>query len=532
MKILKRILIALFVVFLMLWLGVAFALEPVMKSKLQAHLCKHQSDTIYIGSLEISFWPLGAKATDVYFNLKIPKDTVMSTIQGNLDLAEISGIDWKSGLKNNKWNAENIEVKSGGILWNTLKEKNDKEGPKVAKPKATIFVSNVAVADIDLQITGAAYDVGLHTSIQIKGLAHVPTDSIPWIIAQLKLSSKDGAFSNIEKDVNFGYGQLDYDSEKRLLTVENFEFKPEATKEDFTQQELYRKAYIAITAKTISVEGFDIMEIHNGLFIDKLSLDSTHFEIFIDLRKNLSPVVKPLPVQMVSRLTIPINIDSILLKNSSLDYSHQAVHEGRGLGLLYLENLHAAIGSISNQEEQGIADIELTGNAVMRNSAHVGVYLKCFGASKHNEFVSNISVGALPLQDFNGILFPTVGVKVRSGYCKGVNAHFTGNSFSTLGKLNMEYSDLKIAIPPDHKGELSMIQKGIEAAGNLALVNNNNSNEAKNGEIFYEHDPYEPFVGYWWKSIQSGLLDAMLFVDPTGNKKKPKNEKWHLFHKK
>ena len=84
-----------------------------------------------------------------------------------------------------------------------------------------------------------------------------------------------------------------------------------------------------------------------------------------------------------------------------------------------------------------------------------------------------------------------------------------GNDYRCKGDMNLAYRDLKIAIPANDE-ERDFFESIAEGLGNLALVNTHNDFEDDNGLIYYERDPRRPVVNYWWKSMETGLKDALI----------------------
>src|SRR5690606_4609826 len=116
--------IALFIVglFLALWLAFAIFAEPFIKSTIEQKLTYYRSDTVSIGAVNISFFPIGLKLKDAHFKIGIPKDSLLIQWEGNLSYAKVGGVDWLKAWKENTWDVGTIKIGEGDVHWIVQKQ--------------------------------------------------------------------------------------------------------------------------------------------------------------------------------------------------------------------------------------------------------------------------------------------------------------------------------------------------------------------------------------------------------------------------
>ncbi len=513
MKIVVRVLLVIVGIFLVLWLAFALFAAPFVKSTIEEKLTYYQDDSVSIGSVQINLFPIGLKVKDTYLDLYLPLDTVLVKWHGRISHAKVAGVDWYKAWKSKEWDVKSIQIGEGALEWRVTEiPAKDTSRFKVSenKQKPDILLRELNIDELDLKLDRNAFSISLQTSLRLDSLSITRKDSVRWALSRAILHSEDAIFKNVVTDFDLQYKSLDYDSRDSALIIANFEMIPRLSPQQFADKYPFRKAQPRLSVATTTLSGIDLGLINRGLFAHKLTLDTCRFEIYQDIRKDRPEERKPLPSEMIAKIPVPISVDSVVVKNARLDYAHKGRTEEKGLANLEVDNLTLKVYPVSNLGHSNAADVTISAHGLLQKEATVNMTAKCFADSPNHRFEVDIAMSETSIAVFNEMLYPTIGIKAKSGYCTGARVHMEGNDYEVSGDLDIAYTDLKVAIPPDQEDDLNILGNIAEGIGNFALVNSNNTMDADKGAIYYKRPAKEPFVNYWWKGIQSGLLDAII----------------------
>lgn len=497
-----------------LWLAFMFFGAPYIKSAIEKNLTYYPDDSIKIESLNLKFFPLGLELKEATFDLYLPVDTFLVKWQGNLSRAQVGGIDWIRAIRKNEWQVGNIEVGEGQVNWQVSKIKpkdTSRFRPSAAgkKSQPDILLKDIQVNKLDLHLLRDSFEVSLQTSIDVDSLSIKRRDSMMWAVKAVLFHSEDASFKNLVEDYDLKYQSLNFDSRDSTLRISRFTMNPRLSRQEFARKYPSRKVQPTLKVATIELGGIDMNRSNRGLFAGTLLVDSVSADIYQDLRKDRPDVYKPLPSQIIAEISVPISIDSIKVRNGFLKYQHQGKKEDAGLAILKGDECELNIYPISNIGHSVAADLHIDGNIRLMKEAEVTLQSHFLPGKTAHNFEVDVHMSPTPFMIFNDILYPTIGIKTKEGFCEEIRVHMYGNDQVCEGDLAMAYRDLKIAIPAD-QDELNLLGEIGEAVGNFTLVNSNNEMGAKNGNIYYKRNPNQPFIAFWWKSIQSGLLDTII----------------------
>lgn len=516
MKILIRIALFIAGLFLILWLAFSIFAEPLIKSSIEQKLTYYNGDTLSIRAVNLHFFPIGLKIKDAHFRLQIPKDSVLVHWEGDISYAQVGGVDWIKVWKENTWDVASIKIGEGRVHWKVQKGitlDSDQFLKSTNEDSPDIILRNTDVEALNLKFERDSLDIHLQTSIKLDSLSISRKDSVQWQLQRVQLMSQDALFENLVPDFDLGYRVLNYDSKTRRFTINGFIMKPRITAEEFAVKYPFRKVQPDLYISSITVSDMSINNLHNGVFASKVVLDSCEINIHQDIRKEREDIRKPLPSELVANIPIPTSIDSLILQRAFVHYSHTSQKPELGKAKLEVDELTLKVFPINNIGHDHSAEVNIEGTARLQKQATVSIDAILFADKTHHDFEVKLSLKPTRISAFNSILYPTTGIKVNDGYCSGARVYMRGNDYSVRGDLDIAYSNLKIELPPNKKDNPKIFSKVKSGLGNWALINTDCTYSTKGGTIYFERPAKEPFVNYWWKGIQSGLLDVILKVD-------------------
>ncbi|MEQ9263470.1 MAG: hypothetical protein RLP14_09940 [Owenweeksia sp.] len=507
-----KVLLGLLFIIGLLWLSLELFAASFIRSSLQKNVRYYPSDTLKIGAVNLTYFPLGLELRNLDFDLHQPADTFMVSWRGKLSLARVKGLNWLGVLRGEDIQVELAEAEEGTIHWNISPHKPaSKDSSFTAsdtKQQGRFLVQKLRIANMNMSLERDSLAIGLSASLEVDSLWLNQTDSLRWNTGRVALHSAHASFKNVLEDYDLSYSLLDFDSDDSLLAIHDFHMKPRLSRDQFADKYEYMKVQSDITVHEIRLEGIDIKRANEGVFARALVVDSTYLDIYQDTRKERKPGRVPLPSQLIAEAPIAIHIDSLLVKRGNLIY-HEKVKDKKELAFLEGDELNAKVFPISNIDDTLSADMQLRSRIRFMKEAETTLNARFFRNKPDHDFQVTATMGSASMKSFNPILLPMTGIYIKSGQCQKINISMYGNDYSCKGDMNLAYRDLKIALPANDE-ERNFFENIAEGLGNLVLVNTHNDYSDDNGRIYYERDPRRPVVNYWWKAMETGLKDALI----------------------
>jgi len=507
-----KLLIGIVVFIGLLWLALELFAGSFIRSSLQRSVQYYPSDTLAIGQVNVTYFPLGLELRDLDFDLHQPADTLMISWRGKLEVARAKGLNWLGALQGKDLRLELLEVGEGAIQWNISprqKQKKRQDPSSSGKPERhKLLLEKLRIEQLDLGLERDSSSIGLSVALEIDSLWLNNKDSLRWQLGRLRMHSENGDFRNVMRDYNFSYQSLHFDSADSVLNMRGFRMKPGLSRSGFYEKYTYMKVQPDISADLIQMEGIDVARVNEGIFARVLLIDSTLIDIYQDTRKERRPGRVKLPSELLAKAPLAIDVDSLVLKRGKLIY-HERVDKQEELAFLEGDELELSIFPLSNRGDTVSSDMDMKASIRFMKEAKTTLNAHFYKGKPSHDFKVEATMGAVNMARFNPILLPMTGIYIKSGDCREIRVSMYGNDYTCKGDMNIAYHDLKIAIPANDE-ERNFFEKIAEGLGNLALVNTNNDFSDDNGLIYYERDLRRPVVNYWWKSMETGLKDVLI----------------------
>jgi hypothetical protein len=315
---------------------------------------------------------------------------------------------------------------------------------------------------------------------------------------------------------------------RQMLVVNNFSVMPRLNYEDWSAITKWQKDYITLTGELMQVEGLDYKheETDSMLTIRKLTVGGIQLSTTKDKRKPfMHGVEKPMPTKMIVNVNLPLVVDSIEVRNSSIIVTQISEKTNRK-GVIPITDLNALITGISNVDSPG-GKFQLRANAmILNNYIRYIEYKETYGENAQFEMKAQVSRMKLP--GFSPITTPLANIAVADGNADTLYAEWKGNQYAAYGNMNFHYKKLKVKLlskdDPEKKSFLLNVENWL--ANSLVLKKNND----KSSLMYSERDKEKFFATYWVKTLLSGVLStAGLKRDKKYKKTYDKNKKqWSL----
>ncbi len=313
----------------------------------------------------------------------------------------------------------------------------------------------------------------------------------------------------------------------RSLTLRDFSLLPNLAWEQWLKKTEWQKDYITLKGKSLQIAdvSFKSSAGDSMLEIGKITADEIVLTTLKDKRKPFRHGIdKGMPTELVGRINLPIHIDTVLIKNSSILVS-QISEKTSKEGMIPVRNLNAVITGISNRREvealRIIARAEIYDNYI-RSFEYVENYNGATG------FSVTARISPMTLPTFNPISVPLANVAVKKGNADTLVAEWKGNKYAAIGKIDFYYDGLKVDfLNKKNPEKKTLVTRTINGLAGLVIRHNN---EGSTYMILSERNSEKFFITYWVKTLLSGMLTTAGIKTNKKYRKiyKKKKQEWKL----
>ncbi len=314
---------------------------------------------------------------------------------------------------------------------------------------------------------------------------------------------------NIQKATelyHFNAERLTFSINPAQLLVENIQVKPTFSKNDY--RKVMKNQVDRVDAKIdyVKIEDIDVLRWleRSQLVANKVEVGPSEWDLYKDKRVSKIVKVKHLPQALLNKIEKEFFVNQLNLKPSSVYYSEYSGNTPKG-GRIYFDSLYFTLNNITNIPEKMKYNNKSWGkaNALLMGVGHLAVDLE-FDLLAENELHKiEGSLTDFPLNHLNEIIEETSGIRIRDGYTHRLDFKMDLTNKNAIGNVNFMYDNLNIALLD--KNRLKE-KKFFSRLTNLLLNNQSNKKQEKKSNIIYlERDEQKSFIGYWWRSIWSGL---------------------------
>ena len=324
---------------------------------------------------------------------------------------------------------------------------------------------------------------------------------------------KQKMISDLEENTEFKVQIGELSLGMNSATMTSFEMTPKLDKDSSQLINQYQKDWVTTKVNDLQFSGinwYDIL-VRKRIEIERMTITQPDIYIYRDNSLPDKNQYKALPAKLLRNTDLRFTIKAVELVQGIITYEKK---EGKSIPpvSIVFNNAMASITSLSTDSlfvsENPLMEVNI--QADMLDSIKTEVSCTINLQSPKDEFVFKGNIKSFNGVILNSFLRPLSNVEVTSGYIRSIHFAMNANEEIAIGKLDMDYQDLKLNIlSKESPGEKSNLKTFL---GNIFIRDKDKEkiHEAKpTGEIRYERRKDRFIFNYWYCAVRAGIVSSV-----------------------
>jgi hypothetical protein len=322
------------------------------------------------------------------------------------------------------------------------------------------------------------------------------------------LRSKTGYY--VDSTTTMKWFNADYNYVNRTLSLDSFAYFPTQQRDSVILKTPHQVDYITFHSGAIRFTDFNLEKYKqdSALFASTISIKNPLITIYRDKKPPfLSGIIKPLPVNLIRRISLPVSVSRVNLIDGNLVYTERNA-KSRAEGTVSLTHLHGSISNIKNRGFEYNDSLGLTLRAYLMDSALLDLKVKESYTDTLGGFLMTLQMKPTSLTFLNPVLAPLSNVIITSGTIDSFHLRAIGKEHLALGEMNMYYHNLRIKLVKPGEPDNTTFKSRLATFLANALVIKKNNN-GRTGLVYFERLRDRSFFNYLVKMTFSGMATSI-----------------------
>lgn len=323
-----------------------------------------------------------------------------------------------------------------------------------------------------------------------------------------QINKFNGHYIDTEKSLWWYNGSIN--KARNSFSLDSFSFKQELGLNAFLAKQKYQTDYMNVKTGAININPFDIDAYlkDSTIKIGTATIDKIFFTDYKD--KNLpfhAGIIKPLPVNILKKISNRISIDSVLLTNSDIIYTEEN-EKSKKPGTVSVNRVSAILANIKNYNHTNTDSLRIAMTGYLMDSIWTRITVNESYTDTAGGFLMTVQMKPADATVLNPVLIPLGSVKIIKGILDTLSMTAVGREYQAIGKMKMLYHDLKIKILMDgdeNKRKFSNSLKNFFA--NSFVIRNKNT--SRTADVFFIRIRDRSAINYIIKIALNGIAGSV-----------------------
>jgi hypothetical protein len=321
---------------------------------------------------------------------------------------------------------------------------------------------------------------------------------------------RTGTGSFIDSNTTLKWFNAEYSYKNRLLSLDSFSYHPTQSRDSVIAKSSYQLDYITFHSGNLKVSDFNLEKYEKDSALQASSIHVTRPVITIYRDKKppfLGGIIKPLPVEMIKRIGMPVSVERIYLDDGHLSYTEKHA-KSRAEGTIELAHMNALISNFKNRDLSTNDSLSLSLNAYLQDSAEINLRVRESYTDTLAGFLMTLRMKPTTLSFLNPVLAPLSNIIFKSGTIDSLHLRAVGRDDISYGEMKMYYHDLRIRLVKEGQQDNRSLGANIVSyMANLVLIKKDN--DGRTGLVYFERLRDRSFFNYIVKMTFSGMATSV-----------------------
>lgn len=350
----------------------------------------------------------------------------------------------------------------------------------------------------------------------------------------IQLNLKDHKFITKDGLYDISIADVSSSTASKILRISNFRVKPRYPEMEFSRKYKVQHDRYDLNFKEILLNNVDFLKFNTQRKLQASVLLVNGADVKIFMNRELPPVSfdkgRNYPHVAIRRLKLNTSIDSVLIKDSRINYSEYNP-KSKKKGTVTFDRFNALIRNVSNDPDQLAADHWARANvrAWLMNKGRMDVNLNMDLTAKNADFNFNGTMARMDMRELNALSRNMSLAEIRSGMINKAEFRVSANWRTSSGYLKLNYNDLSIDLLKNDTDTDTLKKRGLLSAlaNSLIIINDNPGKDGRlrTGKAEAVRINSASFFNLMWKSVFAGLKESVGFTLESTKAPKPAAKK-------
>lgn len=315
----------------------------------------------------------------------------------------------------------------------------------------------------------------------------------------------DSLFYQISSMYHLSAGKLA--TTDSTLTIDDFRFIPELSKVQFARTIPKEKDQYRVSINKVTIPKSDWGFFRDTLYVHapKVTLDNVNANIYRPKMPADDFTTKKLYSQLLRELKFDLKIDTLLLKDSFLQYEEQLEYS-KPAAKVSFSKFYATISNLYspvNKSDFPVTMLDV--QCLFMKSASLKVNWTFKIMDESDAFTIKGNLQNVKSKVIDPVAKPLMNI-TTTGDLNKVIFTFNGNRNTSNGTFAIDYDDLKVEL---YKKDGKKKNELMSAVGNM-LVKNDSKGNLKQTDVSVERVKHKSVFNFLWRFLQEGLKKTLL----------------------
>ena len=316
-----------------------------------------------------------------------------------------------------------------------------------------------------------------------------------------------------------GCGKVRLSGPDSEIVAGSVEIRPLLNDKLFFRGSRFRKTRFIIDARRCSVSGLAWSDLLRGgiLHARSVRLQDVAADVMINKDKPASrdSAAPRMPGETLAALRDTLRLDSLVLTGGRLTYCERMSMERRPATLNFEEMAFLVTGLANHAGPDAGADIQASGIFAGGGTIHLSMLIPL--VTRRYSFRYSGTVGGMDVRSLNSFVEISDNMRIKSGTLSSAAFDIHVNDGSATGTVHALYKNLIVASidarTGSEKGILERFSSWIARNVTIRTANTTDrSGASKAGVVSYVRKKSDPFLGFSWFALRSGVGNIVGFL--------------------